>query len=316
MICRLPWSACAWARNWSGPEMISAVNYRRMSSVFETCEALVALGGGARILAGGTDVLIGLRGALGEDERTLLDIGRIPDIDRIEEKDGRLVIGARATFADIAGSSPVRRFASVLAEAAAVMGNPQIRNRATLGGNICNGSPCADSVPALTVLDAKLRFVSVSGERVLSVEETICGPYSTTPGPEWFLTEVELPFLPDGARTGYARLARRRAAAKARMAVAVVLTEGDDGSLADVRIGCGSVTPRPHRMRKAEGVLRGRVPTEALVLSAAAAVSAEMIEETGVRWSTEYKDPVVAALAARALGGALGWSEDGGIESR
>jgi CO/xanthine dehydrogenase FAD-binding subunit len=96
----------------------------------------------------------------------------------------------------------------------------------------------------------------------------------------------------------------------------VVLVEAEDGSLVDVRIGCGSVTPRPHRMKKAEDVLRGRVPTEARVLSAAAAVSAEMLEETGVRWSTEYKDPVVAALTARALRKALGWSEDGGSERR
>ncbi len=227
-------------------------------------------------------------------------------MDGIEETDGGLDIGTLSTFAEIARSPLVKQFAPPLAEAASAMGNPQIRNRATLGGNICNASPCADSIPALVALDARLHFVSTTQKRRLSVEEAIDGPYSITLSNEWFLTKVVVPGLPAGARTSYVRLARRRAAAKARMAVAVVLVPGEGGTLADVRIGCGSVTPRPHRMRKAEDMLRSSVPTLTLVESAAAAVSAEMIEETGVRWSTEYKAPVVTALSARALREALG----------
>ncbi len=291
--------------------MIRAVNYRRMSSVPEACEALSSLGSGARLLAGGTDLVVSLRDEPGGEDLTLLDVGRIPGMNRIEEKDGRLVIGALATFAEIAASPLVRRCAPPLATAAAKMGNPQIRNRATLGGNVCNASPCADSIPALVALEARLHFVSGVEDRRLSVEDAIDGPYSMTLGTEWFLTEIEVPCLPASARTAYVRLARRRAAAKARMAVAVILLPGEKDRLDDVRIGCGSVTPRPHRMKKAEGVLLGSVATAALVSSAAAAVSSEMVEETGVRWSTEYKAPVVTALSARALREALGWDADG-----
>lgn len=286
--------------------MIAPLTYRRMESVGETVEALAFLGPDARVLAGGTDLLVALRQAGESVEPMLLDIGALPALGGIREKARDLVLGPLATFGEICRSATVRRFAAPLAEAARRMGNPQVRNRATLGGNVCNASPCADSIPPLLVLEARLRFVSRGEDRWRTVEETIDGPYSTTVGPESLLTEIVLPKLPPSARGSYVRLARRRGAAKARMAVAVVLVPGPDRTLADVRIGCGSVTPRPHRMRRAERVLVGERPTEETLSACAAEVSAEMVDETGVRWSTEYKRPVIKALTLRALRQAAG----------
>ncbi|MCK4546853.1 MAG: FAD binding domain-containing protein [Candidatus Eisenbacteria sp.] len=278
-----------------------------MRSIEETCSALMVLGPSARVLAGGTDLIVSLRGAEPKEDVILLDIGTIPGLGEIREEERALVIGSLASFAQIALSPLVRQLASPLAGAAARMGNPQVRNRATIGGNICNASPCADSVPALIALDARLHFVSTEGEHLLPVEETIDGPYSTTVPHDALLTDIVIPKLPAGALTSYVRLARRQAAAKARMAVAVVLVPDEKGNLVDVRIGCGSVTPRPHRMRKAEGRLLGSVPTDERLAASATDVAAEMIQETGIRWSTEYKEPAVKALTRRALREALGW---------
>jgi carbon-monoxide dehydrogenase medium subunit/xanthine dehydrogenase FAD-binding subunit len=290
--------------------MIRPLKYRRMESVEETCSTLTSLGSSARILAGGTDLMIALGGDEDASGGTLLDIGFVPGLRDIREENGDLCVGALATFADVARSAEVQAFAPVLAEAARVMGNPQIRNRATLGGNICNASPCADSIPALIALDARLHFVSTGNDRLLLVEEAIDGPYSTAVAHNELLTRAVIPRLPGNARTAYVRLARRRAAAKARMAVAVVLVPGEDGRMVDVRIGCGSVTPKPHRMRRAEALLVGSVPTEEVLVASAAAVASEMIDETGVRWSTDYKEPVVKALTLRALMRALDWDAE------
>lgn len=291
--------------------MIRPFTYHRVSGVEEACSALALLGPSARVLAGGTDLVISLRGDTERRELAVIDIRTVASLRGIRDLGENLVVGALTTFAEIARSPLARSLATPLADAAARMGNPQVRNRATIGGNICNASPCADSVPPLLALSARLRFVSAEGERWLSVEDTIDGPYSTTVSPQSILTEIVIPKLPGQARASYVRLARRRGAAKARMAVAVVLVSGKDRALADVRIGCGSVTPRPHRMRRAEKILTGVAPTKEKVRASAAEVAAEMIDETGIRWSTEYKKPVVSALTERALYEALGWDRRG-----
>jgi len=292
--------------------MIPPLTYRRMASIGETCEALASLGTDARLLAGGTDLVVALRNDPQPRAWTLLDIGGIEGMRQIREDGRGLAVGAVVTFAALARSARVRALARPLAEAAARMGTPQIRNRASLGGNVCNASPCADSIPALVALDARLRVVSQGGERWLSVADAIDGPYSTRIGPAELLTEVVLPGLPAASRTSYVRLARRRGAAKSRMGIAVVLVTDGEGRLSDVRIGCGSVTPRPHRMRRAERILLGSRPTESAFAECASEVAREMIEQTGFRWSTEYKAPVVEVLTVRALREAWGGPGDPG----
>src|SRR3990172_198773 len=146
-------------------------SYRRPVSLAEAIGLLAAGPDAARPLAGGTDLIMRLRdGSLRPD--VVVDVKRIRELDdEIHERDGRLVIGARAVMTDIAADERIRRDFPALAEAALVVGAVQIRNRATLAGNICNASPAADTAPALLVYEAEVVAMGREGERRIPIDE-------------------------------------------------------------------------------------------------------------------------------------------------
>ncbi|MGI6146948.1 MAG: xanthine dehydrogenase family protein subunit M [Firmicutes bacterium] len=291
----------------------------RTSSVDDAL-AFLAEHPGARPLAGGTDLLVELRtrwggplvgkpgGAQGADggggadlsPASLLDISGLPELRDIRADGRKLVIGACARVAEVASSPQVAAAAPTLAQAAGSVGSVQIRNRATLGGNIMNASPAADSLPALAVHEAVCVLRSQrGGERRLRLGELVTGPYCTCARPDELLVAVELEGG-SGWRQSYMRLGRRQAMTIARLIVAVLM-RFEGSTVADVRISAGAAFPSPRRIEPAERALLGAPFSRAAAREAGEAAAEEMVRVCGIRWSTRYKQPVLAALVERAV---------------
>ena len=281
-------------------------NYIRPPSLGAALDFLAEKGARARIIAGGTDLLVELRGIPAGEKgpEWVLDISGLAELKGVREEGETISVGAGTTHREIHSSDLIREGAPLLAAASATVGAAQHRNIATIGGNIMNASPAADTVPALIALEAEAVLKSREGERAGKLSEIFVKPYQTDASPGEILTAVRFRRLPAGAKSGFVKLGRRNALAISRMNVAVVLfLEG--GVIREARIAPGSATPMPERFAEAEAVLLGRKPSEEILRSAGAAVAAEMVERSGRRWSTPYKEPVIAALTARALREAL-----------
>ncbi|PIX23238.1 MAG: xanthine dehydrogenase family protein subunit M [Deltaproteobacteria bacterium CG_4_8_14_3_um_filter_45_9] len=283
--------------------MIPPFDYKTPNTIEEAIELLWQAGGKAKIIAGGTDLVIGLRnGDL--SPQFIVDITRIEDLRKIEEKNGMVSIGAAITHSEIASSSLVKKYGKVLSDAASEIGSPQIRNMGTIGGNIINASPAADTIPPLMVLNAMGRVVSKEGEREVPLGQLFKGPYKTNLKPHDLLVQITFQKLPPETKSSFVRLARRNAMAIARMNVAIILQIGKN-RIEDVRIAVGSVTPTPQRMSEAETFLKGKLPDQRSLQKASLKVSEAMIKRSGIRASTAYKRPVVEALFMRAMRKAL-----------
>src|SRR3990170_4494451 len=187
-----------------------AFAYERPTTLQGAVALLAEHGSEARLLAGGTDLIIRLRdGSIAP--RIVVDLKRIAELDgQIREHDGGLAIGARAVMTDIAADGRIRRDYRALAEAAAVVGCVQIRNRATLAGNICNASPAADTAPALLVYGAVINLVGIGGRRGVPVNEFFLGPGQTVLRRGELVESLDLPLPQEKVGAAFARLTRRR----------------------------------------------------------------------------------------------------------
>ena len=281
-------------------------NFIRPASLAEALDFLAENGEGTEIIAGGTDLLVELRGipAGKKGPKWLVDISGLPELKGIREEGEEIVVGSGTTHREVQTSEVIREAAPLLAAASATVGAAQHRNIATIGGNIMNASPAADTVPALIALEASAVLRSREGERVRPLSEIFVKPYQTDAAPGEILTAVRFRRLSAEAKSAFVKLGRRNALAISRMNAAVVLFLRD-GAITEARIAPGSATPMPERFAAAEKILIGQEPSEELFRAAGAAVAAEMVERSGRRWSTPYKEPVIAALTARALREAL-----------
>lgn len=213
--------------------------YERPRRLGAAIRLLGAGGPAARLLAGGTDLIIRLRDGTTRAD-VVVDVKGIAELDDAIHVEGdRLVVGARAVMTDVAVDARIRRDFLALAEAAAVVGSAQIRNRATLAGNICNASPAADTVPALLVFDATVVVTGPAGERRIPIDEVFVRSGVTTIAGDEIVTAVELP-LPAGPRGSvHLRRTRRRGHDLASVTLACTADEGG------VRLAYGSLGPRP-----------------------------------------------------------------------
>jgi len=267
-------------------------------------EALAALGeyaGSARVLAGGTDLLLELRRPDAAPPSAVVDISRIETLRDISQEGSRILLGPLTTHAEIARSEVIRSGAPFLGAAAASIGSPQIRNRGTLGGNIMNAAACADTVPPLIALGAAATLASANGERECPVAEFFSRPYATLASAEELLTQVRFEALPAGVRSSFVKLGRRNALSISRLSVAAVVATNQEGLIADARIVPGAAFAVWKRVAEAEQILIGNAPSSTIFADAGRLVADAMVREAGKRWSMEYKEPVVAALVRRAL---------------
>jgi CO/xanthine dehydrogenase FAD-binding subunit len=279
--------------------MIPPFEYKTPRTLEEAVELLWKAEGRAKIIAGGTDLVIALRNG-NHSPQFIIDITRVEALRKIGEKNGTISVGAAVTHSEIASSPLVKKYGKVISDAASEIGSPQIRNIGTIGGNIVNASPAADTIPPLMVLNAMGRVVSGEGEKEVPLPQLFKGPYETDLKPHELLTQITFPKLPADVRSSFIRLARRNAMAIARTSVAILLQSKKD-RIEDIRISVGSVTPIPQRMSEAEVFLKGKSPDRETLKRASLKVSETMIHRSGIRPSTSYKRPVVEALFIRAM---------------
>lgn len=280
--------------------------YLRPRSLDVACQFLSETKG--KVLAGGTDLMVQLRA---EDEKLkninyVVDINHLKELSYIKKEDGYIHIGGLTTHQEIQESDLIQKEAAFLALAVSTVGSPQIRNRGTIGGSICNASPAADPLPPLIALNADVKLKSVRGERTLPLVSIFEKPYSTCLEPDEILVEISFKSLPETTKTTFIKLGRRKALAIARMNIAVALDFSEDGIVTEVRIAPGSVFPTPDRVKAAEEFMLNKKPTVDLIEQASKMISEEMIKRTGIRWSTEYKQPVIENLSKRAINQIMG----------
>ena len=275
--------------------------YFSPQSLGDACKFLAEHKSDSKILAGGTDVLIELRRSNGGTSSAIVDISRISSLRGITETSDSVVIGSLTTHAEVQRSQGIRMYAPLLSVAVSSIGSPQIRNRGTIGGNIINAAACADTVPPLIALGAEVKLKSSTAERVVPLSEFFIRPYVTAVRQDEILVEIQFPKLPANARSAFVKLGRRNALAIARLSVAAVVIKDDSGVVQEARIVPGAAFPKWQRVTDAENVLLGKVLSKELSAEAGKKVSEAMISITGRRWSTEYKEPVIAVLVRRAL---------------
>lgn len=276
-------------------------SYARPGSLAEAVSLLAAHGADARVLAGGTDLIIRLRdGSL--TPALVVDVKRIPELrPGIRQEDGRLVIGATTTMTEIAASPLVRRHVAALAEAAAVVGSVQIRNRATLGGNLCNASPAADTAPALLVHGAAVVAAGPGGTRRIAADDLFVRSGVTTLAPGELLTAIEVPLPAGRVASAHQRRTRRRGHDLASVTVACGVEAGGT-----VRVAYGSVGPRPLLRADTSGVLADPSATDEARAAAFEAIFADATPSArSMRAGPEYRLAMLRVLGRRALAAAL-----------
>ncbi len=266
-------------------------------SVQEACDLLAKHGENARVLAGGTDLMVLINRRLLRPP-VLVNIGKC-GLNAIRVEGDTLVIGAGATFAEIIRSELVREHAPLLAYSLKMAGSPAIRNAATLGGNLANASPAADGAVSVLALGARIKCVSSGGERLVDADDFFTGPGQTVLRADELLTDVLVPIRPN-AKTGYRKLGQRKAEICAVASVAVLI-EAENGSYGNVRMAMGSVAPRPILLNAA-GMLTGQKRADPdLIQSVADAVAGEVTPIDDVRGTAWYRRKASAAIVKQTL---------------
>ena len=279
--------------------MRSDVEYLRPLSLEEAVDFLSDHGPETKPLAGGTDLLIDMRsGKL--KARYIMDVARIPELSGITVTEEGLSIGAGATITEIALSETVKRLAPVLRKACLTFGSPQIRNTATIGGNIANASPSADTIPPLIVHETVAVVAGPAGRRRIPVEESTAGPYKSNIGPDELLVRFILKPA-EGKWCEFLKIGRRKALAIARVSMAVVAEKDVRGAISFIRFCLGSSTPVPCRIMEVENFLAGKIPDEAVLSEGGRLAAGKMIEISGRRPTTVYKEQAVKGLFRRLL---------------
>jgi len=250
-------------------------------------------------VAGATDLLPLVRAGRWRPS-LVVDITRLDELRYIRPLEDGLEIGALTTHAELMRSPLVREQAPVLADAAGCVAGPQVRARATLGGNICTASPAADTVPALLVLGAEAVMLNPEGERRLPLAEFLTGPGQTVLGADEMLKGVWIPALPQGAGMAFEKLGKRKALTISVVNTAALLVVAD-GHIQQARLALGAVAPTVVRCPASEEALQGGEPGESLFAEAAARVQEAIRPIDDVRASAAYRRVAAEALAQRTL---------------
>ena len=283
--------------------------YYEPASLEEAIDLLVRHGDAARPLAGGTALLVDMN--IGHIRPThLVSLTEVTELDQVRTNGGPSTRSGRGwTIGALTTLSTIEDYPGFLAgptialvEATHVLGGRQIRNVATVGGNICHASPGADMVPPLLCLDAELRLVGPDGERTTPLDGFLVGPDRTAIKRAEVLAEVRIPTPPARSGSTFLKVMRRHAMDCSIVAVAVRITLAKDGeTCAEARIAVGAAAPVPFRAREAESRLEGRRLTDELVLEAAQRAAAASRPITDVRATAEYRRMLVRGLVTRAV---------------
>jgi carbon-monoxide dehydrogenase medium subunit len=258
----------------------------------------------AKPLAGGTNVVVELRDGH-HAGKTLVDISRIRELRGIHRQNGHVVIGGGTTITDLFTDPVIASQAPLLRECAAVFANPLVRNRATVGGNLVDASPAADTAPPLLALDAEVELASERGSRWVRLEDFIVGVRKTLLQPDELLVSIRWPDPAPRTGCGYTKIGLRKADAISVISIAVLLTLDESGTCEQARIAMGAVAPRPIMARLAESTLQGNPVTPDRIQAAAHLAAQEARPISDIRGTIEYRKRVIEVTVRRLLTTAL-----------
>lgn len=277
--------------------------YFRPKSISEAVALLQQYGDEAKILSGGQSLIPMMKLRLARPGY-LIDINRISGLSYIKEEGGYLKIGGLTREAEVEASPVVQAKYPLLADTTAVIADPQVRNLATVGGNLAHGDPANDHPAAMLALGAQVVASGRSGERVISIDKFFVSLFTTALEQDEILTEIRVPIPPPRSGGAYFKL-ERKVGDFATAATAVQLTLDDKGAVQRIGLGLTNVGPTPIKAQKAEDFLRGKKPDAANIAQAAQLASDEAEPSSDLRGPAEYKKGLVKELTKRALSRAL-----------
>ena len=251
-------------------------------------------------LAGGTDLLVGIRLGV-RDPARVIDLKQIPELTAIEIDDASVRIGAATSAFDVLHNSDVPTLFPGLAEALDLIGSTQIQGRCSAGGNLCNASPAADSIPALIANGARCSILGPDGERMLAVEDFVVGPNQNALAPGELLVELILPRPAAGASDAYLRLTPRTEMDIAVAGAGVSITMDESGICTAARVAIGAVAPTALLVEAAAEALVGSQLDQAAIDAAVVSVRSAATPISDKRGTAEYRTHVVGVLVARAI---------------
>lgn len=286
---------------------LPSFEYVRPSTRDEVVGLLHEHGDGAKLLMGGTDLLPGLREGKARP-CLVIDVKALPGMRQVTyDPDLGLSVGAAVTMNQLAYHPETAVHYSLLAQAAGTVASFQIRNRATLGGNLCNASPCADTSPACLVLEADLILYSAEGERVLPADQFFLGPGQTALRPGEFMTAIRFPSPAARSSSRYLKLGRCKSGDLSLVGAAVYAFQDPASARVHFRVGLGSVAPTPLRVHKAEELLASLPLGDSSFSEAARCAMEASSPITDVRGTADYQRAMVRTLTLRALNDA--WAQ-------
>ncbi|MDJ0953015.1 MAG: xanthine dehydrogenase family protein subunit M [Acidimicrobiia bacterium] len=280
-------------------------DYHEPATLDEAVVILEEAPGDARVLAGGTDLIVDMKIERLQPS-TVVNLKRIPGLTGVDLVAGGIRIGALTKVTDVEESVIVQSRYEALGTAASLLASPPVRALATIGGNVGRASPASDLGPALIVSSAVAHITGVTGSREELVEDLYAGPGETTLAPSDIITHFFLPDPPTGYGSAHVKLGKRGSGTDIAMAgTSASVVVADDGAVAECKVALASLGPIPMRASHCENALRGRVP-DADVLAAAAAAAAEDASPIGdMRASADYRTTLARVLTLRALRGAV-----------
>jgi aerobic carbon-monoxide dehydrogenase medium subunit len=281
-----------------------AFEYFRPNTIPEAIRLLEQHGEEAKILSGGQSLIPMMKLRIARPAY-LIDINRIDGLSYIREEGGFLKIGGLTREADLDSSVLIRTKYPIIHDTARVIADPQVRNLATLAGNLAHGDPANDHPATMLALGAEVVATGTGGERVIPIEEFFLSVFTTALKPGEILTEIRIPVPPAQSGGAYFKL-ERKVGDFATAAVAAQLTLDGSGALQKVGIGLTNVGPTPIKARKAEDFLRGNRPDEQHLRQAGQLAADEAQPSPDLRGPADYKKGLVKELTRRALAGAAG----------
>ncbi len=277
-------------------------DYVRATTADEVVRLLQEHGEGARPFMGGTDLFVRMRDGVIRPQ-VVVDVKHLPGMrDVVYDEQSGLTVGAAVTMNEVARHPDIVAHYPLLAEAASAVASYQLRNRATLGGNLCNASPAADTAPATLVLEGRIVLYGPDGEREVPATEFFLGPGKTARGPAEIVTAIRFPIPPAGAAGKYLKLGRNKVGDLSIVGVAVFGYPDETASSGyRFRIGLASVAPVPLRATAAEEVLASEPPGEETFAKAAEEAMKQASPIDDVRASAAYRKAMVRSLTLRGL---------------
>jgi carbon-monoxide dehydrogenase medium subunit len=278
---------------------MNTIAFLQPADLSETLQLLNEYGNRARILAGGTDLVVGLRrGTI--DPEAIIDISRLNILKNIDSNGDQIVIGSLVTHTQISQNENIKKRASMLADAAKLIGSWQIRNRGSIGGNIGNASPAADTLPPLFVLGADIQLMSHQGQRWIPIDEFFTGPGSTVRKPEELIMGIRFQTFTAPPKGFFKKIGQRRAVTISKVSAAGFLTF--NGEVVEVcRLALGAVAPTVIRLHQAEKLIEGRQLNPALIEEASSLAGEVCTPITDIRSTVEYRCSMSKVLIKRGL---------------